>query len=121
MDTVRSLSARRELRAAAALLIIAGFGTALALAVVAPLTAGALATAGALVALGMALAAPAQTRKPYAAPLPEQAQQLRLTLPDGSTLSARAVALPGESDSQLLLTREGYLVVDADGRPLHRL
>ncbi len=51
------------------------------------------------------------------APLPT----LRLELPDGQVLAARPVPLAGESEHALLLTRDGYVVVSADGRVLYRL
>lgn len=46
---------------------------------------------------------------------------LRLELADGSVLNARPVPLPGASEDTLLLTRDGYIVVSAEGRVIHRL
>lgn len=53
----------------------------------------------------------------------DQAPQptMRLELPDGQVLSARPVPLPAEREHTMLLTRDGYVVVSAEGRVLHRL
>lgn len=124
MSTLRTLSGRPELRAAAvALLLLAAL--ALALAAAAPAAALALALAGAAAALlGVAAAAArphAPARRRAAAPAGDPGPTLRLTLPDGATVSARPVALPGEARERLLLTRDGYVLVDEAGRVIHRL
>lgn len=46
---------------------------------------------------------------------------LRLELPGGAVVSARPVPLPGEGEQTMLLTRDGYVVVSAEGRVLHRI
>lgn len=46
---------------------------------------------------------------------------LRLELADGHVVAARPVPMAGESEHALLLTRDGYVVVSAEGRVLHRL
>jgi type II secretory pathway pseudopilin PulG len=46
---------------------------------------------------------------------------LRLELASGEVVSARPVPLEGPSEHTLLLTRDGYVVVSAEGRVLHRL
>lgn len=55
-------------------------------------------------------------------PAPDTTPQpsLRLELPDGEVVSARPVPLPQESEHTLLLTRDGYVVVNAEGRIIYR-
>lgn len=123
MSALRMLSGRPELRAALiALLLMAA--VAVALAGAAPAAAAVLALSAvagvALVGAGAA-ARPRHAPRRTAAPTGEAGPTLRLTLPDGETVSARPVSLPGQASEQLLLTRNGYVVVDADGRVLHRL
>ena len=45
---------------------------------------------------------------------------LRIELASGEVRAARPVAMP-QSEHSLLLTRDGYLVVSAEGRVLHRI
>lgn len=82
------------------------------------LTAGvAMATQRISAAARVARAAVAGARPTEGAPQPT----LRLELADGAVVSARPVPLPGASEHTLLLTRDGYLVVSAEGKVLHRL
>lgn len=46
---------------------------------------------------------------------------LRLSLADGSVVAARRVHVAHEQEHALLLTRNGYVVVDAQGHPLHTM
>jgi hypothetical protein len=110
---------RRQL---AALLLLALTAALAALALQQPLAAALLALALLIVGAAAVAARPARPRRPRPAFAEgEAAPTLRLELPDGAVLSARPVALPGPSEDQLLLTRDGYVVVDRDGRVLHRL
>lgn len=76
-----------------------------------------------LVTQQMAAVARAARRVVASSPLDEEAAQprLRLELPDGTVLSARQVPLHGPSEHAMLLTREGYALVDAEGRVAHRI
>jgi len=40
---------------------------------------------------------------------------------DGEAVSARAVSVAGQSEHTLALTRDGYVLLDADGRVIHAL
>lgn len=121
MGALRILSARPELRLLAVALLLAAAVTALVLATTAPLVAAALALGVAVAAALVGAGVPPAQRSARPAPLPEPAPALHLTLPNGATLSARPVALPGDAEHQLLLTRDGYVVVDAEGRLIHKL
>lgn len=46
---------------------------------------------------------------------------LLLEVGDGAVVSARPVPLPGGGEDTLMLTRDGYVVVNAAGKVLHRL
>ncbi len=84
----------------------------------------ALATTGIIfVAQRAAAVAQAAGRAMAGAPAPEPAPLpiLRFELPNGEVVSARAVPLPHASEHTLLFTRDGYVVVNAEGRVLHRL
>jgi hypothetical protein len=111
-----------------------GLGLLLALAVMAVvavvLPTAALIITLALVATGVAFVAQRVSAVAQAAgravsgePAPEPTPQptLRLELPDGEVVSAWPVPLPHESEHTLLLTRDGYVVVSAEGRIVHRL
>lgn len=97
-------------------------------AVVLPAAALALALAlllASFVAVGQRVAAVARAARAAAARAygASEAPQptLRLELADGQVVAARPVPLAGESEHALLLTRDGYVVVSAEGRVLHRL
>ncbi len=46
---------------------------------------------------------------------------LKLELAEGVVLNARPVPLAAPGEHTLLLTREGYIVVNAEGQVLHRI
>jgi hypothetical protein len=113
---------------------IFGLGLAVAAAIVVAvaivLPAAALALAAALTVAALTVAAQRASALARAAraavsgaPTPEAMAQptLRLELADGAVVNARPVPLPGESEHTLLLTRDGYVVVSAEGKVLHRL
>lgn len=125
MSALRTLADRPQLRAAALLLLLLA-ALAIALVAVAPLAAAVLGLAAAggagLLGLGVAGASrPRAAERRRAAPTGEAGPALRLTLPDGATVSARPVALAAEGEGTLLLTRDGYVVVDGAGRVIHRI
>lgn len=127
MSAIETMTARQwaqlfglGLALAAALVVV--------VAVVLPAAALALALALAAAALSVATQrATAVARRTRAAvtgaPAPEGPAQptLRLELPDGAVVSARPVPLPGEGEQTMLLTREGYVVVSAAGKVVHRI
>lgn len=93
-----------------------------ALAVQQPLAAALLAFALFLVGGAAVAARSAQPAHSRPAVADEEAlPTVRLELPDGQVLNARPVALPEPSEDLLLLTRDGYVVVDRRGRVLRRL
>src|SRR5687767_5802864 len=101
----------------AALSLLALAVALVALIVQQPLAAALLALA--LVTVGgaaVAAARPARPRRPRPAMADgETAPTLRLELPGGEMISARPVPLPSPGADQLLLTRDGYIVVDREG------
>jgi hypothetical protein len=110
---------RRQLAALALLALTAGL---LVLAAQQPLAAALLALALATAGGAALVARPTRRRRARPASVESEATPtLRLELAGGKVLNARPVALPGDGEEQLLLTREGYIVVDRDGRALHRL
>jgi hypothetical protein len=110
---------RRQLAALALLALTVGL---LFLAAQQPLAAALLALALATAGGAIVAARPARPRRARPAFAEGEATPtLRLELPGGEVLSARPVALPGEGEDQLLLTRDGYVVVDRHGRALHKL
>jgi hypothetical protein len=127
MSTMGTMSARQWAQAV-------GLGLALAVAIVAvvavvlPVAALALAVAllvAGAVALAQQTRAVAQAARAAtgSAPRGDEIPQptLRLELADGAVVSARAVPLPGDGEHTLLLTRDGYVLVNAEGRAVHRL
>lgn len=127
MSTTTTLTARQWAQLIGlALVAVATILTVVA--VVLPMAA--LAMAAALLVAGVTLAAQrvasvARTARAAVrgAPAAEAEPQptLRLELADGEVLSARPVPLAHESEDTMLLTRDGYIVVSAEGRVLHRL
>lgn len=109
---------RRQLVALALLALMVGL---IVLAAQQPLAAALLALALAVAGGATAAARPARRQARPAFAEFEATPTLRLELASGEVLSARPVALPGEGEEQLLLTRDGYVVVDQGGRVLHRL
>lgn len=127
MTTVQMTTARQ-------LAQMVGIGLALAVAAVVivalVLPAAALAIALALTIMGAALLAQrvrAAARLAHAAvagaPAADEAAPatVLLELADGAVLSARPVPLPGEGAHTLVLTREGYLLLNGGGEVVHRL
>jgi hypothetical protein len=124
MNTLRTLYARPQLRALAALLLLAAT-LALALVVAAPAASAALAAlalaGGALLWAGAAAGRPAAQARPAPRFEGEAPAPVRLTLPSGAVVAARPVEVGGEGAGRLLLTRDGYVVVNAAGQVIHRL
>jgi hypothetical protein len=127
MITIQTTTARRWAQ-------LLGLGLALAVAIVAILAlvlpaaaltlALALVVAGATLALQQARAVARSARAAVAgAPSAAEAAQptMLLELADGAVLSARLVPLPGDDAYTLVLTRQGYLLLGADGEVVHRL
>ncbi len=110
-----------------------GLGLALAIVAVAVLAvalpAAALALTVALILAGAALlgerarAVGRRAHRPAAGTTEGTAAQpsLQIELADGALLSARPVALPGEGERTMVLTRDGYLLLSAEGRVVHRI
>ncbi|NJN16241.1 MAG: hypothetical protein HC822_08180 [Oscillochloris sp.] len=67
----------------------------------------------------------AQTAQHTAAKMSSAAEPvpatLQLELADGSVLQGRPVVMPGRQEHTMVLTREGYLLVDAEGAIRYRL
>lgn len=123
MGALYHLSARPALRATVLMLALLATLALGALTTVAPWAIAALGLAGTLAVLLLALPPRAAVRAARPAPTPtgEAAPALRLVLADGSTRVAQPVDLPGHDEHRLLLTRDGYVLVDAAGKVLHRL
>lgn len=110
-----------------------GLGLALAVVIVAVLAvvlpAAAIALALALLVLGAGLVAQraravAGAARAAVAGATEDAAvspPMQLLLDDGELLSARVVALPAPSERTMVLTRRGYMLLDAEGEVFHRL
>jgi hypothetical protein len=110
-----------------------GLGLALAVVIVVALAvalpAAALTLALALLVMGLGLVAQrvrtvaGAARAAVAGVVADEAATptLELMLGDGELLSARAVALPVQSEHTLVLTRRGYMLLDAEGEVFHRL
>jgi hypothetical protein len=111
-----------------------GIGLALAVVIVATLAvvlpALALALTIALVVAGAAMAmqqarAVARSARAAVAGAPRAADSpqptMLLELPDGAVLSARPLPLPGDGAHTMVLTRQGYMLLRADGELFHRL
>jgi hypothetical protein len=125
MSAIGMMTARERLQ-------LLGLGLALAavilvvLAVVLPLAAftvavAMLAATALVVARQLTAAARAArsfAREPFAG---EATRPVRLELADGTVVSARPVPLPGDGEHTLMLTREGYVLVSAEGRVIHRI
>lgn len=84
----------------------------------------------ALVAMGVslitqrvssALRAPHQASRAGTMPEDAVAPTLYLKLADGVVVAARPIPLPAAQDHSLLLTRDGYVVVNAEGRIIHSI
>lgn len=125
MSALQTLSMRPQLWAAALLLLLTA-ALAIVLAAAAPAVAAVLTllVAAGAATLGLVLTAvgrPARPAPRAEIPAEEVPPTLRLTLPDGATVVARPVTLGGAAETTLLLTRDGYVVVDDGGRVLYRL
>jgi hypothetical protein len=122
--TVTHIGARR--RPAQSIILLIALGVVLVLTGAAYLVAGlgaALAVALALPALLVAgLGGAARTRRAArrVAPSAGRAQRAVL-LADGSARQAIVVPLERPQSEQLVLTAEGYLLLNAEGRPIHRI
>lgn len=127
MMTTHMTTARQGFR-------LLGLGLALAVVIVATLAVvlptAALALTLALVAMGGALVmqqarAVARSARAAVAGAPPAAETpqptMLLDLADGTVLSARPVPLPGDGAHTMVLTRQGYLLLRADGEVFHRL
>ncbi len=128
MSAVHPLSARQQLAVALGALLVVAV-VIISLFVQAPLASaivlGGLGLIGvSLLALrARAAARPAQraARVTMDAPSAAALPTLQLTFPDGEVLAAREVPLPQSSEHQLLLTRRGYVVVNAAGQVIYQL
>lgn len=122
MSALNTITGRRPLRAAIWLLVALAIAFVATVAVL-PAAAGiaALLVAAAASLVGVLATRPAPRRSAVADVGAYHGPTLRLTLAGGAELSARAVPLAGLGDHQLLLTRDGYILVDAVGRVVHRL
>lgn len=68
--------------------------------------------------IGTLRASRRRTARPEAA---ESGPTLLIVDAAGEPMAARAVILPHPSEHTLALTRDGYVLIDADGRVFHRL
>lgn len=82
-----------------------------------------IALVGTLLAAGLYSAAPrARARRRAATTLrPQMREALSITRADGSQVAAQLVPLPQEHEWRLALTRDGYALVDHEGRVRHAL
>jgi hypothetical protein len=127
MGAMELMTARRWAQVFGLVLALA---VAIVVAVAVVLPVAALVLTLALLVAGVALVARqvpamARTARTAATGMPSGEEQvqptLRLELADGTELRARPVPLAGESEHTLMLTREGYVVVSAEGAVIHRL
>lgn len=128
MSAVHPLSARQQLVVALGALLVVAV-VIISLFVQVPLASAIVLGGLALVAVTMLAlraraavrparrAAPAAVGASYAEALPT----LQLTFPDGEVLAAREVPLPQPGEHQLLLTRRGYVIVNAAGQVIYQL
>ena len=128
MSAMHPLSARQQLAVAlGALLVVAA--VIISLFVQAPLASAIVLGSLLLVAITMlalrghaaARPAPRAARAAVDIPYGEALPILQLTFPDGEVLAAREVPLPQPHEHQLLLTRQGYVVVNAAGQVIYQL
>ncbi|MCS6880381.1 MAG: hypothetical protein RMK84_05540 [Oscillochloridaceae bacterium] len=126
MSTLHALSSRQPLVMGGLALAVIAATMILLFAVTPPAVAGILSVllVLAIVALQGFMTARASPRAARAQPQPaggNAAPLLRLTLADGEVLVAREVDLGQPGEHRLLLTRRGYMLVNAAGEVIYRL